>query len=209
MMHSLNEPPTIGWRFRISWVCMTTVGILTGVFIGAISGIKGLPVPLAFIILTGTITGITQWVVLRQNIPRVDYWILVNFVGSCLGGSTGLLTFLHWNFNSPDVGVFVSLISYGVVSEFFTSGISSRHIASTNIRSPTIFTSPSMILSNGTTNTLSRPSNWEATHLEPLRRFLDIFSPCYLTTPFPTHSPFHHCEALLSALHAICNTGIE
>ena len=127
MMHSLNEPPTIGWRFWISWVCMTTVGILTGVFIAAISGIKGLPVPLAFIILTGTITGITQWVVLRQNIPRVDYWILVNFVGSCLGGSTGVLTFLHWNFNSPDVGVFVSLISYGVVSEFFTSSISSRH----------------------------------------------------------------------------------
>jgi hypothetical protein len=57
-------------------------------FIAAISGIKGLQVPLAFIILTGTITGITQWVVLRQNIPRVDYWILVNFVGSCLGGST-------------------------------------------------------------------------------------------------------------------------
>jgi hypothetical protein len=72
---------------------MTTVSILTGVFIAAISGIKGLPVPLAFIILTGTITGITQWVVLRQNIPRVDYWILVNFVGCCLGGLHGFLLF--------------------------------------------------------------------------------------------------------------------
>ena len=58
------KKPSVDWFFLLQWVLATTIGSIIG--------------------LSGIGSGILQWLVLRQRIPRAGWWILATIVGNSL-----------------------------------------------------------------------------------------------------------------------------
>lgn len=69
----------IDWRFWIEWVLACTLAVLIGV--------------LTDLLIVGALIGLAQWLVLRQMLPRSEWWILASilgWLGSWLIVETGL-----------------------------------------------------------------------------------------------------------------------
>jgi hypothetical protein len=66
-----KAPPSFNWTLWIEWVGATAIGWLLG----------GLVLPELALFSIGLVTGILQWVVLRQRLRQAGWWILASTVG--------------------------------------------------------------------------------------------------------------------------------
>lgn len=115
MAHIANGTNKTGWKFWLYWVTATTLGVAISTLFANALGLSSVPFPFEFITLAGTTVGIIQWKILRQIIPRNISWILINFVGSYVGGCTWFVTFAYWEFFSISLLSLISYLMYGII----------------------------------------------------------------------------------------------
>ena len=85
----------VGWGFWLWWVLASTVGFLIGGGMGEAVNDVVLPgfarftaeaLTVAFAV-SGAVTGIAQWLVLRQRLSRAGWWVLASTVGFAMFGA--------------------------------------------------------------------------------------------------------------------------
>jgi len=108
------ERSQVGWVFWLQWVLASTVGVVVGMFTGAIfvmSVLERYDVPREPVgyglwgIVLGIVVGVLQWLVLRRRVSGAGWWVLAS-----AAAGYGTLRFL-------DAGPLESL-SFGALLSF-------------------------------------------------------------------------------------------
>ena len=89
----MTEPTRVGWRIWLGWVLASTAGAamaltVTGAVVRA-GSLNAVVVWAVFGLVIGASLGITQWLVLRRQIPQAYMWLLASAVGGAVAGILG------------------------------------------------------------------------------------------------------------------------
>lgn len=83
----------IRWSLWLSWVLASTLGLLVGGAVGTAAVSAAFPLKddsltlaLSFAV-TGLVIGTAQWLVLRQHLSRIGWWILASIAGFAMFGT--------------------------------------------------------------------------------------------------------------------------
>lgn len=87
-----TEIAHVRWGLWLQWILATIMGFVVGLTVGGpIALIAGwltggiLAFPMLGVMIA-TPVGLVQWLVLRQQIPRVGWWVLASITGAAVGG---------------------------------------------------------------------------------------------------------------------------
>ncbi|MSQ40669.1 MAG: hypothetical protein EXR55_03215 [Dehalococcoidia bacterium] len=97
-----TERQPLGWRLWLQWVAATSVGLVLGFLVATILVVQllsrvvgeslgddqltGGPITgAAFAAVLGLVLGLSQWMVLRQHLPRSGWWAPATTAGVALG----------------------------------------------------------------------------------------------------------------------------
>ena len=78
----------LGWKFWLRWLLATTAGWAVGLAILVSLPQTATPALVEGIlfVLSGTLAGVLQWLLLRRHIRRAGWWVLVSAAG-WIGGA--------------------------------------------------------------------------------------------------------------------------
>lgn len=87
------ERAKVGWRVWLGWMlaCVASAAMaltVTGAVVGA-GSLNAVVVWAVFGLVIGASLGITQWLVLRRQIPQAYMWLLASAVGGAVAGILG------------------------------------------------------------------------------------------------------------------------
>src|SRR3990172_9216593 len=87
------ERAKVGWRVWLGWVLASVASVaitltVTGAMVRA-GSLNAAVVWAVFGLVIGASLGITQWVVLRQQVSRAYVWVLISIAGFAVGLSAG------------------------------------------------------------------------------------------------------------------------
>jgi hypothetical protein len=87
------ERPKVGWRVWLGWMlaCTASAAValtVTGALVRA-GSLNAAVVWAVFGLVIGPSLGITQWLVLRRQIPQAYMWVLASAMGGPVGGPLG------------------------------------------------------------------------------------------------------------------------
>jgi hypothetical protein len=100
---SLGERPELreqprrkpGWGFWLLWVLASTAGWAMGLSVGlavgnaVLNAVGDAVVEAVGGAVGGAVSGVAQWLILRRQVRRADWWILASTAGWAVGGAVG------------------------------------------------------------------------------------------------------------------------
>ena len=101
----------VGWVFWLQWVLASTVGVVVGMFTGAIFVLGPYdgprePVGYGLVgIVLGIVVGVLQWLVLRRRVSGAGWWVLASAAG---GYGTLQAGFMPFSTSLQSFGVYLS-----------------------------------------------------------------------------------------------------
>ena len=91
----MTEPTRVGWRIWLGWMlaCVASAAValtVTGAMVSA-GRLNAAVVWAVFGLVIGASLGITQWLVLRRQIPQAHMWVLASAMGGIAVGVLGFV----------------------------------------------------------------------------------------------------------------------